>query len=263
MPKKFAWNRQSYPEPFFPFMLTRHHVVLGLLCGFIPGSAIAESDPVLAVLIVTGCGIGLILPDIHMKRPKTSMLRSVAWWIVQAGTWICLPVMCRVYRWLLKAACEPGDKRLTHSMPGVFIYFSIFSGIAYVLCLLLKNYIPVPRVMGFLGGLLMGMLLHLAQDLCTRKGITPFYPFDATKIVGSIRPCDVLDNRILRYHMYHGAILFSFLIFLDTAHWTVSELSAVTVLCIGICIASMICPSDVWIEHADNQFPEPGEVISA
>jgi membrane-bound metal-dependent hydrolase YbcI (DUF457 family) len=244
-------------------MLTRHHVVLGLLCGFIPGSAIAESDPFLAVLVITGCGLGLILPDIHMKRPKTSMLRMVAWWIVRAGMWICLPVMCLVYRRLLKTACEPKDKRVTHSIPGIFFCFSIFSGIAYVLCLLLKNYIPVPMVMGFLGGLLIGMFLHLAQDLCTRKGITPFYPFDAAKIAGSIRPCDVLDNRILRYHGYHGAVLFLFLVLLYSAPWTVSELSAVTVIGMSVCLASMICPSDIRIERLKNQFPEPGVVISA
>jgi membrane-bound metal-dependent hydrolase YbcI (DUF457 family) len=244
-------------------MLTRHHVVLGLLCSFIPGSAIAVSDPVLAILVITGSGIGLILPDIHMNRPRTSMLRTVAWWIVQTGKWICLPVMCRVYRRLLKTACEPDDKRLTHSVPGIFFYFSILSGIAYILLLLFKNYIPVPMVMGFLGGLLMGMLLHLAEDLCTRKGITPFYPFDATKMVGSIRPCDVLDNRILRYHRYHGAVLFFFLVFLYSAPWTVSELSATTVMGISACLASMICPSDVRIERSENHFPEPGEVTSA
>jgi membrane-bound metal-dependent hydrolase YbcI (DUF457 family) len=189
-------------------MLTRHHVVLGLLCSFIPGSAIAETDPFLAILFITGCGIGLVLPDIHMKRPRTSRLRMVAWWIVQTGRWICLPVMCRVYRWRLTTVCEWNDKRLTHSIPGVFFYFSILSGIAYVPLFFFKNNIPAPMIMGFLGGLLTGMLLHLTEDLCTRKGITPVYPFDGTKIVGSIRPCDVLDNRILRYHIHHGTVLF-------------------------------------------------------
>jgi hypothetical protein len=243
-------------------MLTRHHVVLGLLCCFIPSSAIAESDPFLAILVIIGSGIGLILPDIHMKRPKTSMLRTVAWWIVQTGKWICLPVMCRVYRRLVKTACEPDDKRLTHSIPGIFFYFSIYSGFAYVLLLLFKNYIPVPMVMGFLGGLLTGMLLHLAEDLCTRKGIAPIYPFDDTKIVGSIRPCDVLDNRILRYHIYHGTVLFFFLLFLSAAHWPAFELAAVSTLGIGICIISMGYKSDVRIELPENRIPDLAEGIS-
>jgi len=244
-------------------MLTRHHVVLGLLCSFIPGSAIAETDPVLAILFITGCGIGLVLPDIHMKRPRTSRFRMVAWWIVQTGTWICLPVMCRVYRRLLKTACEPDDKRLTHSIPGIFFYFSILSGIAYIPLFLFKNIIPAPMVMGFLGGLLTGMLLHLTEDLCTRKGITPVYPFDGTKIVGSIRPCDVLDNRILRYHIHHGTILFFFLVFLSAAHWPVFDLAAVSIAGMGICTLSMVYMSDVRIECSENRIPDLAEGISA
>ena len=244
-------------------MLTRHHVVLGLLCSFIPGSAIAESAPFLAILFIIGSGIGLILPDIHMKRPRTSMLRTVAWWIVRTGKWICLPVMCRGYRRLLKTACEPDDKRLTHSIPGIFFYFSMLTGIAYVLWLLFKNYIPVLLSVGFLGGLLTGMFLHLAEDLCTRKGITPLFPFDDTKIVGSIRPCDVLDNRILHFHIYHGTILFFFLVYLCAKHWPVFELAAVSTLGIGICIISMVYKSEVRIELLENRFPYLAEGISA
>jgi membrane-bound metal-dependent hydrolase YbcI (DUF457 family) len=231
-------------------MLTRHHVLLGLLCCFIPGSAIAEFDPFLAVLVSTGCGIGLILPDIHMKRPKKNSLLTVAWGIVQAGKWICLPVMCRLYRRLLRTTCEPNDKRLTHSVLGIFLYFSILSGIAYILVLIFKNYIPVPMVTAFLGGLLMGMLLHLAEDLCTRKGITPVYPLNNTKIAGSIRPCDVPDNRILRYHIYHGTVLFFFLVFLYAMHWSVYEMIAGGVLGVGACVGSMVFLSKVSIERA-------------
>ena len=230
-------------------MITRHHIILGLLCSFIPASIIAESDPFMAILLIAGTTIGLILPDIHMKRPQKNSLLTVAWGIVQAGKRICLPVMCRLYRGLLKTACEPGDKRLTHSVLGIFLYFSILSGIAYVLVLLFKNYIPVPKVMGFLGGLLMGMLLHLAEDLCTRKGITPCYPFNDTKIIGSIRPCDVLDNRILRYHIYHGTVLFFFLVFLYAIHWSVYELTACGFLGVGACVGSMVFLSEVSIER--------------
>jgi len=231
-------------------MLTRHHVLLGLLCSFIPGSVIAEFNPFLAVLIITGCGIGLILPDIHMKRPQKDSLLTVAWGIVQAGKWICLPVMCRLYRRLLKTACEPGDKRLTHSVLGILLYFSILSGIAYVLVLLFKNYLPVSLAMGFLGGLLIGMLIHLAEDLCTRKGITPVYPLNDTKIVGSIRPCDVLDNRILRFHIYHGTVLFFFVVFLYAVHSSVYELIACSFLGVGACVGSMIFLSEVSIERS-------------
>ena len=174
-----------------------------------------------------------------------------------------MPLMCLLYRRLLKINAEPGDKRLTHSVVGIFWYFSLLSGIAYTLLLLSEHAVPVPVVTGFLGGLLMGMLLHLAEDLCTRKGITPFYPLNETRIVGSIRPCDVFDNRILRFHFYHGTVLFFFLVFLYAVHWTVSGLIAFSILCLGICIASMVRQSDVRIFLPKNNPHDAGEVISA
>jgi hypothetical protein len=49
-------------------------------------------------------------------------------------------------------------------------------------------------VMEFLGRLLIDMLLHLAEDLCTRKEIAPFHPFNDISITGTIRPCDTRDT---------------------------------------------------------------------
>jgi membrane-bound metal-dependent hydrolase YbcI (DUF457 family) len=244
-------------------MLTRHHVLLGLLCCLIPASAIAESDPALAILILAGCLTGLILPDVHMKRPRTNKLLAIPWGIVQLGKWICLPVMCLLYRRLLKIGCEPGDKRLTHSIPGCFFCFFIFSALAYVLHLVFRNDIPALAVVGFLAGLLTGLLLHLAEDLCTRKGITPFYPWNETKIVGSIRPCDVFDNRIFRFHVYHSAVLFFFLIFVYAGPWPVSGMIASSLAGVVICIVSMVYCSNVRIEHPRNTRPDTVDVIAA
>jgi membrane-bound metal-dependent hydrolase YbcI (DUF457 family) len=244
-------------------MLTRHHLVLGLLCSFIFGSAIAVFNLSLAVLVIGGTGIGVILPDIHMKRPKKSILLMVAWVIVQAGSVICVPVMCALYSRFFKIAAEPGDKRLTHSIPGVFLYLTILAGIAYVLVFLFKNYIPVFLAMGFLGGILLGMLLHLAEDLCTRKGISPFYPLNDTRIFGSIRPCDVLDNRVLRFHLYHGSILSLFLVFQFAMNWSGYYLITFGFLSIGICVVSMVCQSDVRITLPENRFSDTREAITA
>ncbi len=242
-------------------MLTRHHVLLGLLCSFIFGSAIAVFNPSLAVLVTAGAGIGVILPDIHMKRPKKSILLTIAWGIVQAGRLICMPVMCILYSRIFNIATEPGDKRLTHSIPGIFLYFTILAGIAYVLVSLFKNDIPVSLVMGFLGGILLGMFLHLAEDLCTRKGISPFYPMNDIKIFGSIRPCDVMDNRILRFHIYHGSILFFFLVFQFAMRWSGYYPIAFGFLGISICIVSMVCQSDVRITLKENRFSDTLDAI--
>ncbi len=244
-------------------MLTRHHVVLGLLCSTILGSAIALFNPLLAVLVTLGTGIGVILPDIHMKRPKKTNLLTIAWGVVRAGRLICIPVMCTLYRKFLKIAVEPGDKRLTHSIPGIFLYFSVLAGIAYVLVVLLKNYIPLFAALGFLGGLLLGLILHLAEDLCTRKGIFPFYPWNDTQIFGSIRPCDVMDDRILRFHIYHGSVLFFFLVFRFVTNWSGYPLAACGFLGICICIVSMVCRSEVRIELPENRFPDNREITAA
>ena len=198
-----------------------------------------------------------------MKRPKKSNLLMIAWGIVQAGRLICIPVMCILYRRFFKIIAETDDKRLTHSIPGVFLYFTILAGIAYIPVFFFKNYIPVTLLMGLLGGILLGMFLHLAEDLCTRKGISPFYPLNNIRIFGSIRPCDVLDNRILRFHIYHGSILFLFLVFQFAMNWSVYYLITCSFLGIGICIVSMVCQSDVRISSPENRFSDTREAIPA
>ena len=198
-----------------------------------------------------------------MKRPKKSILLTIAWGIVQAGRLICIPVMCTLYGRIFNIAAEPGDKRLTHSIPGVFLYFTILTGIAYLLVSLFKSYIPVSLVMGFLGGILLGMLLHLAEDLCTRKGISPLYPLNDTRIFGSIRPCDVLDNRVLRFHIYHGSILFFFLVFQFAMNWSGYYPIAFGFLGIGICNVSMVCQSDVRVMLQETGFSDTRQAIAA
>lgn len=243
-------------------MITRQHLVLVLMCSIILSSAIAESDPLLALLVSIGAGIGAILPDIQMKRPGKNSLLTIAWGIVQAGKRTCIPVMCTVYRRLLKNPVAPDDKRLTHSIPGLFLYFILLAAIAYVPVLLLKNALPVIPVMGLLAGLLSGMLLHLAEDLCCRKGISPFYPFNDTMIFGSIRPCDVLDVRITGFHVYHGTVLFFFLVIQYAVHLPVYEMIALSMISIGLCVGSMIWQSEIRIELPENRHPEDHGLIA-
>jgi membrane-bound metal-dependent hydrolase YbcI (DUF457 family) len=166
-------------------MITRHHLVLVLLCSIILSSAIVDFNPFLAVLVSIGAGIGAIIPDIQMKQPTNNHLRTIAWGMVQVGRRTCIPVICYVYQQFFKAPEKPDDKRVTHSIFGILLYFMMLAAIACVPVLLFKNTIPVILVMGLLAGLLSGMLLHLAEDLCCRKGICLFYPFNDTRIYGS------------------------------------------------------------------------------
>ena len=193
-------------------MITRQHLLLVLLCSVILSSAIVDYDPVLAFLVAIGACIGAIILDIQMKRPKNNPFRTTAWLIAQVTRRICTPVMCTVYLGLFSLECKPGDKWLTHSLPGVFLIFIILSAAAFVPVFLFPREISVLLVMGFLAGLLSGMLLHLAQDSCCRKGIAPFYPFSDIKVYGSIRPCDIIDRRITGFYVYHATVLFFFLL---------------------------------------------------
>lgn len=230
-------------------MITRHHVLLGLLCAILPGSVIAESDPLLALVVTAGICTGIILPDIHMSRPKRNIPLTFAWGIVQGARMLCVPVMTTVYQVLPGTPCGPHDKRLTHSLPGVMWYGALLAGLACLAIVLAGDLIPALPVAGFLGSLLFGMLLHLAQDMCTRKGITPFFPFSAIKIAGSIRPCDIFDPRIPRFHACHGLVLALFLVLLYTVHGPLPYLLLCSGFAIGICIAYMLGVSEIGIDR--------------
>ncbi len=244
-------------------MITRQHLLLVLICSILLSSAIQNYDPVLAFLVSIGSCIGAILPDIQMKRPKKISLLTLAWGIVQAGRRTCIPVMCALYRVLFSTRFGTNDKRLTHSIPGIFLYFLLLSAIGYIPVFLFDTGIPVLPVTGLLAGLLFGMLLHLAEDACCRKGITPFYPFNDIRVSGSIRPCDVLDTRITGFYVYHGTVLF-FLLFIQSAiHASLVGMMALGVISVCLCVGSMIWQSDVRIEHLKSTISDIQEVIPA
>lgn len=243
-------------------MITRHHLVLVLLCSMILSSAIVDFNPYLAVLISIGAGIGAIIPDIQMKRPKNNPLRTAAWGIVQAGRWTCTPLICIVYQKVFKTPMKSDDKQLTHSITGIFLYFIILAAIACLPVLFFKNEIPVILVIGLLAGLLSGMILHLAEDLCCRKGVCLFHPFNDTRIFGSIRPCDVMDKRILGFHVYHATVLFFFLVIQYAVRVSVYEMIAFSILSIGVCVVSMIWQSEVQIGLPESRVTDNQEVIT-
>jgi len=234
--------------------------MLALMCILIISSAAMRLDPILVGILIVGTCTGVILPDIHMKKPKKTRSKIVAWYIVQIGKQISIPVMCRTYRKLTGKIIEPGDKRLTHSIPGILIYFIILSGIIIIPAILARNNITEFLSVVFMGGIIIGLFLHLVEDLCTQKGISVFFPFNETKVHGSIHPCDIYDNRILRFHIQHGFILGIILILQVTAQST-GLLYFCGFLGICICIFSMVYQSDVRIVFPENRFSDPREVI--
>jgi hypothetical protein len=96
--------------------------------------------------------------------------------------------------------------------------------------------------------LALGRVFHLDTDLCTQKGLRPFFPFSDTRVHGSIRPCNRYDNRIFRFCVQHGTIRFIVLIIQGEA---LLQAKSGTILCIagtGACIVSMFFLSAIRIE---------------
>jgi len=188
-------------------MITRHHLFLTLLYSCILCCAFFPVDLVWSGLFILGAEMGAVLPDIQIKKPSRARSFRFAYYVTRFSERICIPVLCSVYRIFLPFSPDKKDKRLTHSFPGI-------TGIFFCIAILLI--IPVRIVAGtgmdlfivwLLAGLALGLLLHLGMDLCTRKGIFPFFPFSPCQIKGSIRPCDTRDHRIGYFHLLPGIFL--------------------------------------------------------
>ena len=156
-------------------MITRHHLALALICALIVFSPLIFSNPLIVAIIGAGTCLGAILPDIHMSRPKHFSLRTLAWGVVQIPKILCALALGRIYARWGDPISDPSDKRLTHSLPGVLFIATCASVFLYIPALL-ANSAYAGYIGLFLGGIFLGMGLHLAEDLCTRKGIFPFFP---------------------------------------------------------------------------------------
>ena len=236
--------------------------MLALLCSLIIGSVTLRFDPVLIVALSAGTVAGVVLPDIHMKKPKKSGLKTIAWYIVHIGILLCIPVMHRIYKLFPGVCIHPDDKRLTHSLPGIAVYFIIFTGLAFIPVILSRADIPGLLVLVILAGILSGLFLHLIEDLCTMKGIQVLFPFNETVIRGSVRPCNIDDPRILQFHYQHASIL-GILVFLQFVIMSDVLLMICGFLAVFLCIGYMVWRSDVRIIFPEYRHSDPREAVPA
>lgn len=240
-------------------MITRHHMALALMCALIVSSSFFFSNPLMMVLVTAGTCIGVLLPDIHMTRPKHVKLRSLAWLIVQFPRRICAPVLCRIYAYMHHPVKDPGDKRLIHSLPGALFVFACTAAILLVPAYATGNPVLCDMVAVFLAGILLGIALHLIEDLCTRKGIFLFFPFSIWTIAGSIRPCDKTDPRIGQYHIQHCTVLLVFFGLDSTGILDPSLFMLLSIAGLSICLGTMVWFSDVTIRKGSRK-PEETKV---
>jgi membrane-bound metal-dependent hydrolase YbcI (DUF457 family) len=230
-------------------MITRHHIALTILCTLIVCGALVPASPTLILVISLGAGIGAILPDIQMKKPQRFKIRTFAWMITLFSRILCTPLICRVYQLLTGHSFDPGDKRLTHSVPGIVFLLSILAALLLIPASVLMSSAALTLTAALLCGVMLGMVLHLIEDLCTRKGITPFFPFSTTRISGSIRPCDTTDRRIAQFHYYHCSVAGIIVGFQYLGTWQGISVLPVCLFGLASCLGMMIWSSDVVISR--------------
>ncbi|MFA5267405.1 MAG: metal-dependent hydrolase [Methanoregula sp.] len=229
-------------------MITRHHIALTILCALILCSALVPSDLVLMTVICAGACIGTLLPDIQMKKPKGTQIRTVAWLVSRLTRIVFTPLICRLYHALGERTCDPEEKRLTHSVPGILFLWAVMATLLVVPAFLITS-AALGLSAAFLCGVMLGLVLHLIEDMCTRKGITPLFPFSTTRVSGSIRPCNTTDRRIAQFHFYHCSVTGIILGFQYLGSWQGIASVPLCLFGLGSCLGMMIWSSDVSISY--------------
>jgi hypothetical protein len=151
-----------------------------------------------------------------------------------------------LYRIFLGKVCDPRDKRLTHSLLGILITGTSAASCTLIPVFLLGGTAALYPALAFVCGLMLGQIMHLCEDLCTRKGITPLFPFSSLTISGSIRPCDTADRRIAQFHLHSCSVAGLLL----GIHFLGGYGITPALLCLfglGSCLGMMIWSSDVAI----------------
>jgi membrane-bound metal-dependent hydrolase YbcI (DUF457 family) len=188
-------------------MITRHHLALVLMCTLMLGLAFLPPDLLLMGMLGAGSCIGAVLPDIQTTKPKRFGLRTLSFYCTRFSRGICVPVLCTIYYTLFRMNLCPSDKRLTHSLAGIFGISAIVVILSAIPVLSLdKGTVPLAYSV-FIAGIITGLIFHFIEDACTRKGVSPFFPFSEVRLSGSIRPCDESDTRIAHYHLHHCSMV--------------------------------------------------------
>jgi len=227
------------------------------MCTLILCSALVPASPILILIICLGAGIGSLLPDIQMKKPQCFQIRTFAWIVTRFGSSTYTPVICRVYYVMYGLTQKPGDKRLTHSIPGILSLWAILATFRLIPSFILMGNATVGFPAAFLGGVMMGLILHLVEDLCTKKGITPFFPFSTTRISGSIRPCNTSDRRIAQFHYYDCSVAGIILGFQYLGMWQGFSVIPVCLFGLSSCLGLMIWSSDIEISNDSDKRSRP------
>jgi hypothetical protein len=183
-------------------MITRHHLCLacgGTLILFLP---LVFKNPFLLPVVIGGVCIGVVLPDIQMRRPGRISVLYPSWLLVRIFKLTILRFYISLCGRLFAVQPVPEDKRLTHSLPGLFFLTGLIVSVIFFITVVFPSIPGLHFMRVFLAGIIVGLLFHFLEDICTKKGLCLMYPFNETyRISGSIRSCNKEDFRIRHFHI--------------------------------------------------------------
>jgi hypothetical protein len=229
-------------------MITRHH--LGLACGgtlilYLP---LVFENPFMLPFVIGGVCIGVVLPDIQMKRPGQFTALSLVWLLVRLFKSTVLRVYILLCKCIFIKQPLPEDKRLTHSLPGLFFLTGLIVSIIFLITAVFPPYPGLHYIRVLFASIIIGLLFHFLEDICTKKGLCLMYPFNETYLIsGSIRPCNTDDFRIRYFHILTSLVIIGIILF----YWTINSPEylkwVVSIGAITACTVMMLHYADVRI----------------
>jgi hypothetical protein len=238
-------------------MITRHHISLAFGSMLILYFPLVSVSPFVLAATAAGVCTGVVLPDIQMKKPREFKALSMAWLLIQIFKKTVLRFYLILYRRILNMQPEAEDKRLTHSLPGLFFLTGLIGIGIFLLVMAGPSYPSLHPLRLFLAGIIIGLLFHFIGDICTKKGLFPFYPFNETyRIAGSIRPCNRDDSRILLFHVQIISVITGIMLLYCTGLCPETLKWPVSVAALVICTVLMMYHAEVRITcMADSVHP--------
>lgn len=192
-------------------MLGKHHLLITTLTVGAIVAPLVYIAPTAVGIVIIAAMIGGLLPDADssnaaifhrdvsgFSKDTRSLLGMVSWTFPVFGYttkyFIHVPAV-HLYDALLDADVTVKHRGLLHSIIGVVTTTALLGIYAAIGWYGLVSAMDVGRalpyqtivyILVFLSGLLLGQLLHLLEDSCTKSGVKWLYPFSTKKLWGSI-----------------------------------------------------------------------------
>lgn len=197
-------------------MLGRHHLLLSVGTVALVVSPLFAHYPNAVLVAIVGTAVGSLIPDADSPdaaifHPEVRGLKGTSGEVLNAVAPL-FPAFGYVTKYLIykpavkaydafvfdEYEIEENHRGFLHSFLGLGTA-TVVTALYLVVVLLFLEILSLPHLAIFLGAYLLGALLHLAQDSCTKTGIQWNYPFQDWEIKGGLtttaRPEDTKYQR--------------------------------------------------------------------